>query len=332
MKPEENGRVLTFAAGPEDEGRRVRDILKKQWGLVHHDIARAKYSEGGITVDGKSVYASHEMKAGEILRVFIPEKKSGTTVPTQGRIDILYEDDDLIAVSKPAGLVVHPSHGHYTDSLANMIAWHYEQEGEMHEIRTVGRLDKDTSGIIVYAKNRTAVSKLTDQAEEGRRTKIYLALAEGVFDTADGTIDAPIGRVQERADGGEASGHESTKRCVRPDGDPAVTHFHVERQFPEYALLSVTIDTGRTHQIRVHLAHIGHPLLGDELYGHGRTGTMRRAALHAWKTEMDQPFTGERIVLEAPLPEDMRRMAAFLEEQAGISETGCCGAAEADLQ
>lgn len=309
----QGGRELLFTAKDADEGRRVRDILKKEWGLVHHDIARAKYSEGGITVDGKSVYASHEMKPGETLRVFIPEKKSETTVPTEGKIDILYEDADLIAVNKPAGLVSHPSHGHYVDSLANYVAYHYEQENEVHEIRTVGRLDKDTSGILLFAKNRTAVSKLTEQSEDGRRTKTYLALAAGKFEETDLTVDAPIGRKSEGAGDGPARG-ASTERCVRPDGDPAVTHIHVEKQYENYALLSVTIDTGRTHQIRVHLSHIGHPLLGDALYGEGAVESpmLRRTALHAWRTEFFQPFTGEKIVLLAPVPDDMK---AFLKDR-----------------
>lgn len=328
----QGGRELLFTAKDADEGRRVRDILKKEWGLVHHDIARAKYSEGGITVDGKSVYASHEMKPGETLRVFIPEKKSETTVPTEGKLDILHEDADLIAVNKPAGLVSHPSHGHYVDSLANYVAFHYEQENEVHEIRTVGRLDKDTSGILIFAKNRTAVSKLTEQSEDGRRTKTYLALAAGKFEETDLTVDAPIGRKSEGAEAEESARRgpddenaavpastsayhrASTERCVRPDGDPAVTHIHVEKQYENYALLSVTIDTGRTHQIRVHLSHIGHPLLGDALYGEGAVESpmLRRTALHAWRTEFFQPFTGEKIVLLAPVPDDMK---AFLKDR-----------------
>ena len=395
-KNQENGRLLILSAQEKDEGRRVREILKKEWGLVHHDIARAKYTPGGITVDGEEVRADHVMKKGETLRVFIFEKKSETTVPTEGPLDILYEDEDVIAVNKPAGVVVHPSHGHYVDSLANYIAFHFQEEGQEHEIRTVGRLDKDTSGVILYAKNRTAVSKLTDQARDGRHRKIYLALAAGTFPEKDGTIDMPIGRVTDRRDApsrdGEESkdsseqneekskdssgqndetskdsseqmkeesratlqqvrpelrnlsgqtaaqpGPESTRRCIRSDGDPAVTHWHLEKQFSGYALLSVTIDTGRTHQIRVHLSSIGHPLLGDLLYGgtpkepadtvHVSQNSMRpgytgqglpvlyRTALHAWKVEFDQPFTGERVMLCAPLPEDMTRITEMTGRQ-----------------
>ena len=332
-----NGRVLTFTASQADEGRRVRDILKKEWGLVHHDIARAKYS-GGITVDGKNVYASHELRAGETLRVFIYETKSKTTVPTRGALEILYEDGDLLAVNKPAGIVTHPSHGHYVDSLANYAAFHFQEEGEEHEIRTVGRLDKDTSGIVIFAKNRTAAAALTRQAESGERLKTYLALASGTFTETDGTIDEPIGRAEEPDGTGNRrdaqlpvpavkSGmpsaesvpllhpRESTKRCVRPDGDRAVTHWHLEKQYSGCALLSVTIDTGRTHQIRVHMAYIGHPLLGDALYGGEISGqelygrklpVLHRAALHAWKASFLQPFTGERISIEAPVPPDMQ--------------------------
>lgn len=301
--------------------------MKAQLGLVHHDIAKAKYTPGGLTVDGQAVYADHCLKTGEILRVFISEKMSETTVPEEGPLFVLYEDADVLAVDKPAGLVVHPSHGHYRDSLANYVAWHFLQEHEEHEIRTVGRLDKDTSGVMLYGKNRSAVSKLMDQSADGRRIKLYLALAKGTFEPESDVINAPIGRVLPG----------STKRCVREDGDPAVTRYRRLRQYDGYALLAVTIKTGRTHQIRVHLSSIGHPLLGDELYGckesggfstqpsasgivhdtvYARDGVpITRAALHAYRTEFFQPFTGEKITCTSPMPLDMQAFCRDFDPQ-----------------
>jgi 23S rRNA pseudouridine1911/1915/1917 synthase len=213
----------------------------------------------------------------------------------------MYEDEDLICLNKPAGIVVHPSHGHFSDSLANYLAFHYEQTGDPHEIRTIGRLDKDTSGLIFYGKSRTVCAHMMEQADRGEREKFYLALAEGVFQSETGTIDEPISREFD----------DQIKRVVREGGDRAVTHYRVVRQYKDYALVRVTIDTGRTHQIRVHMAHIGHPLLGDPLYGRGETGELKRAALHAERVVFRQPFSGEYLELKAPLPDDMKH---FLSE------------------
>ncbi len=291
-------RTLTYQAKNEDAGRMVRDILHREFRLVAHDIAASKYRvENGITVNGTPVMVNRVLAPGDVVRVTLFDEPRGTTIPTEGPLDIRYEDEDLIVLNKPAGCVVHPSHGHYADSLANFVAWHYAQTGQVHELRTVGRLDKDTSGLIVFGKSRTACSHLTEQAAEGLRRKRYLALAEGVFSAPKGDVEAPIAREIE----------DQIRRVVREDGDYALTHYRVERQFAEFALLSLEIETGRTHQIRVHMAHIGHPLLGDPLYGSGRfDDRVSRAALHAEYLEFLQPFSNEKICLNAELPADMQ--------------------------
>ncbi|MDO4614975.1 MAG: RluA family pseudouridine synthase [Lachnospiraceae bacterium] len=298
-------RILEYQVKNEDAGRRVRDILHQEFRLVAHDIAASKYRvENGITVNGVQVMVNRVLLPGEVLRVILFDEPRGTTIPAEGPLDIRYEDEDLIVLNKPAGCVVHPSHGHYADSLANFVAWHYQETGQVHELRTVGRLDKDTSGLIVFGKSRTACSHLTEQASEGVRKKRYLALAEGVFPEMSGDVEAPIAREIE----------DQIRRVVREDGDYALTHFRVERQFAKFALLSLEIETGRTHQIRVHMAHIGHPLLGDPLYGSGAfDACIGRAALHAEYLEFLQPFSNEKICLTAELPADMQAVLAAAE-------------------
>ena len=300
-------RVLTYTAGRADEGRYVRDIILYKWKLVAHDIARAKYeTPDGITVNGEVVWVNKRLHAGDVLRVVITDRAPGRIIPTEGELDIVYEDEDLICINKPAGIVVHPSHGHYADSLANRLACYFEQKGEPHEIRTIGRLDKDTSGLLLFGKSRSAVGLLDAQAIAGTRTKVYLALCEGRFSESEGCVDVPIMR--------EFDGN--IKRVAKIGGDPAFTSYKVEEKYDGFALVSLTIETGRTHQIRVHMSHIGHPLLGDPLYGNGPFTypgspdiTINRTALHAAALAFDQPFSGDRIELSADLPSDM---AAFV--------------------
>jgi len=295
-----DGRVreLTFTAGEADQGRSVKEILKNHFGLVVHDISRAKYRKDGIRVNDERTYVTTLLSAGDVLTVRIEDVPAKEVVPGGGTIDILYEDEDLLAVNKPAGVVVHPSHGHYADSLGNAVAAHYQKSGENHDIRTIGRLDKDTSGIMLYGKTRSAVYLLGRQSREGVFRKTYLALTAGHLDNKTGTFDGPIGRVP----------GEKLKREVRIDGDAAVTHYEVIAEFDGPAgtqtvsLVRVSLETGRTHQIRVHFSHAGHPLLGDGLYGGPAVG---RALLHCYETTFRKPFSDEMIALRAPLPADM---------------------------
>ena len=300
-------RILTYTAGPEDEGRPVRDIILYKWKLVAHDVARAKYeTPDGITVDGEVVWVNRRLHEGNILRVVITDHAPDSIIPSEGRLDIVYEDEDLICINKPSGIVVHPSHGHYADSLANYLAYYFNEKGEPHEIRTIGRLDKDTSGLLLFGKSRSAVGLMDAQAAEGTRTKVYLALCEGEFAESEGYVDTPIMRA---FDG-------NIKRVAKDGGDTAFTSYKVEAQYEGFALVRLSLMTGRTHQIRVHMSHIGHPLLGDPLYGNGPFThpcspgiKISRTALHASALAFNQPFAGNRIELSSDLPSDM---AAFV--------------------
>ncbi|MBQ6588862.1 MAG: RluA family pseudouridine synthase [Butyrivibrio sp.] len=235
-----------------------------------------------------------------IVRVYEDNDNAGDIVPADGPLDIVYEDEDLIIINKPGDMVVHPSYAHYKDSLSNYLAGYYIKSGQNHVIRTVGRLDRETSGLVIFAKNRHAAALLAGQKENMSRRKEYLAICSGVFEQPQGTVNAPIRR---RPD-------ERMIREVHPDGKEAITHYKVEKQFEDYALVRLQLDTGRTHQIRVHMAHLGHPLLGDNFYGKEIPDNheMTRAALHAGYIELDQPISGERIKIKADLPQDMRRL------------------------
>lgn len=290
-------RILRYRALKTDEGRTAGEVIRREFALVAHDMARAKYrTEKGITVNGEQVMVNRKLHEGDELAVCLACELPGKIVPVKGPLEILYEDEDVIALNKPAGLVVHPSHGHFADTMANFLAQYYLDSGEPHEVRTVGRLDKDTSGVILFGKNRTACAHLTAQASRGELVKTYLAVAEGTFAEESGCVEAPISREYE----------EKIRRVVREDGDYALTHYRVLKALDGRTLLSLRIDTGRTHQIRVHMAHIGHPLCGDPIYG-TPSDIFERAALHAGRITFRQPYSHEEIVVESPLPPDFVR-------------------------
>ncbi len=299
-------RELACTVSTTEGGMTIRQVLKGRFGLVDHDISRAKYRKDGIRLNGERTFVSTMVKEGDLLIIRIEDEPEGRTVPSKGPISILYEDEDLIALNKPAGIVVHPSHGHYADSLGNYLVGYYRRQGRRHDSRTIGRLDMETSGVILYGKTRSSVSQMVRENENGLMGKAYLALAEGFFEKENYNFDGPIGRVE----------GEKLLRMVREDGDAAQTHVKVLKQYEDYALLYVTIETGRTHQIRVHLSHAGHPLLGDCLYGRVREdengNTITRAALHCYQCYFQKLYTKEKVILRASLPEDMK---AFIDEE-----------------
>ncbi|MCH4191532.1 MAG: RluA family pseudouridine synthase [Butyrivibrio sp.] len=295
-------RNLSYIVRPEDDGSMVRELLKEKLKLSRREISHAKMYEDGIMIDGSQVTVRHEVIPGEELQVNLHEniEQASEIIPQEGPLEVIYEDEDLICLNKPANMVVHPSHGHFTDSLCNRLAWHYQQNGEAHVMRAVGRLDRETSGIIIFGKNRLATAVLSMQGQKGQRLKEYLALCAGTMEREDGTIDLPIS---------DTPGIRMIRR-VSPDGDRAVTHFHVERQFEGYALVRLRLETGRTHQIRVHMAAMGHPLLGDHLYGTDLDDWygMERTALHSAHVEMVHPVSGRKMKFTAALPEDMQAL------------------------
>ncbi|MFC5702267.1 RluA family pseudouridine synthase [Cohnella faecalis] len=211
-------------------------------------------------------------------------------------LNVLYEDEFTLVINKPAGYEVHPSEKGQRRTLAHAVAAYYEMSGQDVRIRHIHRIDKDTTGPVLYAKNEFAHYQFDKAMREKKIERVYLALAEGVLEKKQGTINKPIG--QDR--------HHSTKRRVSETGDPAVTHYEVVERFADHTLVRLQLETGRTHQIRVHMAAIGHPLAGDGLYGGKRT-VMSRQALHGERLIWSHPWTGDKQQVQAPLPEDFNQ-------------------------
>lgn len=288
------------AAGRANIVLTVEQVLRKQAGLTRRQISRAKFYPDGIQKNGIRCRVTEKVCGGDIIRVCVEgENETSSHLESAcGELDILYEDEDLLAVNKPAGMVTHPRGGHYQDTLANQAAAYFRRKGEEHSIRPVGRLDKETSGIVIFAKNKAAASRLQLQREQKILKKTYLAIVEGCLpvDGMEHLIREPM----------EQDPENRLKMVVAPGGKEAVTRYRVLKNCRGYSLVSVTLDTGRTHQIRVHMAGLGHPLMGDQLYNDKPDGaTSSRAYLHAWKVELQQPYTGKNIRLQADVPKDM---------------------------
>lgn len=287
---------VEYTVAVSDLPGRVEDILRKKIGLTPHQIRSARYRQEGICLNGVRVRTAEKVREGDRLQVLLEERETGSQdlETVCGPLEILYEDEDLAAVNKPAGTAVHPAHGHWKDTLANYLRYYYESRQLQVKIRAIGRLDLETSGIVVFAKNQAAAARLW---QPGRVEKEYWALAEGHLEKERGRIELPLGKKEGALNQMEA----------RADGLPAVTDYQVLERRDGADLVSLRLKTGRTHQIRVHMAALGHPLLGDGIYG-GDTGKIGRAALHCRRARVIQPFTGRSLEIEAPLPEDMKKL------------------------
>ena len=292
-------RRLEFTVPPEAAGVRVDTLLKRHLGLSGTVVRRIKWLPDGILADGVRVNTRYVPQPGQVLSVRLsdPERRSGV-VPAPGPLDIVYEDGDMVVVNKAAGVLVHPSHGHYADTVGNFLMAHYRENREASGFHPVHRLDKGTTGLLVAAKHPYGQEKLKHQLHTGAFRRVYLAVCDGLPRPPEGVIDAPIGRVP----------GSLMARRVDPEGQSARTHYRVVRAAGGKALVELELDTGRTHQIRVHMAHIGHPLTGDFLYGTEAHSLISRPALHSARLSLLHPVTGEPMAWEQPLPEDMKRL------------------------
>jgi len=292
-------RRLDWVVPPQCEGTRVDTLLKKHLSLSGTVVRRIKWLEDGILVDGVRVNTRFVPRAGQTLSVRLsdPERLSGV-VPAPGALDIVYEDEDLIVLNKPAGLSVHPGPGHYSDTLGNFLVHYYETTGQEGDFHPVHRLDRGTSGLLVTAKHPHAQERLKNQLHTPAFRRVYLAVCEGSPNPNAGVVDAPLGPVE-----GSLMAQQ-----VRPDGKPARTHYKTLQTARGRALLRLELETGRTHQIRVHMAYLGHPLTGDFLYGTEDPDLISRTALHSHQLHFLHPITGEPLHFIQPLPEDMLRL------------------------
>ena len=319
-------RILTYTVTPEEDGRMVKGILRGSLQLSYTLLKSLKWRENAILLNGQSVHVNTIVRAGDTVSVVLSERtpREDLYCANAAKPDIVYEDDDLLLVNKPAGMVVHPGHGNYSATLVNALTYHLQnlplfQEGDMRA-GLVHRIDKNTSGLLVIAKNERAHARLAKQFFDHTITRRYVALVWGNFEEDEGTITGNIGR----------SPKDRQKMWVFEDGSDgkhAVTHYRVLKRYGYVTLIECRLETGRTHQIRVHMQWKGHPLFGDERYGGDRIlkGTtfnkykqfiencfaaMPRQALHAKSLGFQHPTTGEQVYFESELPEDFRTVLA----------------------
>lgn len=300
-------RILTYKAEKNYIGKNLKTLLKQKFNMSTSLIIELKRGEDGICVNGDRKHVDYILKDGDEVVITMREGGSDSIEPVKTELEIVYEDEDVLIVSKPPRMPTHPSQGHHCDTLANGLAYYFKNKGEDRVFRAVNRLDKDTSGLMAIAKNSHAHARLCGEINDGELRRRYTAIVCGDI-SSDGKVDAPIGR----ADG------SAIKREVRPDGRGAVTNYRVLKRLGEYTLLELELETGRTHQIRVHMAHIGHPLLGDWLYGEENKELFERQALHSCFISFLQPITGKRLEFEIKIAPDMQKFVEKLDKNIEI--------------
>jgi 23S rRNA pseudouridine1911/1915/1917 synthase len=307
---ETNESLLNFTTGAEDGGKRLDAFLSEKIEKWSRSRLQKLIDEGDVLVNQKPAKSSYKVRAGDEIEVELTELPAETFEPEDIALNIVYEDESLAVINKPAGMVVHPGAGISNGTLANAVAFHFYNDADELRNNRVGivhRLDKDTSGLIVIAKTEEIHEKLSEQFREREVYKSYVALVHGELEENKGEIEAPIAREK----------HNRTKMSVRAHGRYALSLWKVKKRFEKFTLLAVEIKTGRTHQIRVHLASINHPVVGDETYNAGRDKTvkdvktrqaieaLKRFFLHAEKLSFTHPKTEEWMSFTAPLPEEL---------------------------
>lgn len=291
-------RTISYDIDSHSEGLRVEQFLRRK-GYSAQNLSTIKRMPESILVNGVHYYMKQTLKAGDRLLVRIQETESSRNIPPVcAPLSVVYEDEDLIVVNKPAGMPIHPSLNNYTNSLANALAWYYQQQRKPFIFRCCNRLDRDTSGLTVVAKHLVSGNILSTMTKKKEVRREYLAVVRGHIVPESGTISAPLAR----------KGGTIIERVVDFDrGEPAVTHYHLIREANGHSLVSLQLETGRTHQIRIHLKHLGFPLVGDYLYNPDME-YISRQALHSFRLSFPHPITGEVMDFTAPLPEDMRNI------------------------
>ena len=287
-------RYLTYIIKPEESGITIKDYLKKK-SFSHALIANLKKYEDGIMVNGVRKYTDHHLVTDDELNVCIREKPTVSRImATELKLSVLYEDEDLMVVDKQAGIPIHPSRLNNTETLANAVANYLTDKDIDPVFHCINRLDKDTSGLTIIAKNMYAASLLSEMIRIRTIKRDYLAICEGIFRNKQGSVCAPITR----------NGTSMIRYVDHENGEYAETDYHVTGEGNGLSLVKLTLKTGKTHQIRVHMKHIGHPLIGDRLYNPDNR-IMERQALHAQKLTFTHPVTGMNISITSDIPADM---------------------------
>jgi RluA family pseudouridine synthase len=287
----------------DEAGRTVQEILTGPMGISRRMIQRLTRGKG-ILVNRKAGFLARKVREGDVVAARTSENEGLGLEPVPMELRIVHEDRDVLVLDKPASVLVHPTSPEHTRTLSHGIAHHFQEQGIAARVRPVHRIDRDTSGLLLVAKSGFAQQHLDRQLRERGLRREYLAVVRGRVADDGGTVEAAIGRHP----------RNPSLRAVRPGGEEARTRFQVRERFADASLLELELDTGRTHQIRVHMAHLGHPVLGDRPYGGAAPALIRRQALHAVRLAFVHPATRERLSFEAPLPDDM---AALLERLRG---------------
>lgn len=293
-------RKLTYEIPIEYDGKKIYAFLRDR-GFSYQNLTDIRFKGYELLVDSQRVYRNHVLKQGNILEINIDEQDNSQKIePVELPLQIVYEDEDCLVIDKPPFMPIHPSMNNHGNSLANAVMFYYNSRNIPFVYRVINRLDRDTSGLTLIAKNSISANLLGEQQKNGQLHKEYTAIVSGIIEQDTGTIDLPIGRKE---------GSTIERIIDYEKGKTAVTNYSVINRYKDYSLIKLVLETGRTHQIRVHMKAIGHPLIGDFLYN-SKCADMNRQALHVNKLEFVQPITGETITLISPLPNDMQSLLA----------------------
>ncbi|PEB54143.1 RNA pseudouridine synthase [Bacillus pseudomycoides] len=298
METKKKGEWCEITVPTKWNGMSIESLLKEEWGVPKKLLHQLRM-EKGVVVNGEQKRWNERLEEGDKLQVHMFIQEEYGVEPEFGDLDVIFEDDHVLIVNKPAQMDTHPSEKKGTGTLANLVAFHFQMQGLETKVRHIHRLDKDTTGGVVFAKHRLAGAIMDQLLMERKIKRTYMALVEGKVKKRQGTIDAAIGRDR----------HHATRRRVSLKGDHAVTHYKVEKYFKnqDVTLVTLQLETGRTHQIRVHMSYSGHPLLGDVLYG-GQVIYMSHQALHAMRIAFLHPITKEEITVEVPFPAHINKI------------------------
>ncbi|WP_404987744.1 RluA family pseudouridine synthase [Clostridium culturomicium] len=281
---------------------KIRDYMKDELNLSGRFIRNSAMGQR-LMVNGKEVRLRYRLSEGDEIQVKVTKEENQDIQGENLNIQVVYEDDDLLIVNKPPFMVVHPTKSHPTGTLANGVIYHFRENNDNSIVRLVSRLDRDTSGLIMIAKNQFSHMSLAKSMEQDLIEKSYLAIIHGHLRDKEGTIDRPIGRPT----------NETIKRAVLEDGQRSITHFKVIEEYKDSALVQLILETGRTHQIRVHLSYEGHPIYGESLYSEFNDEELiNRQALHAFRLKLPHPRSGEILEFQCEMPEDMKKLTEKL--------------------
>lgn len=291
---------ITFRIDQRDHGKSVYQFLKMQ--DISTTLIRDLKREGKIFRNNRVAFADEIVQEGDLVELLLVEDMTSELLPEPISFDVLYEDEDLLIVNKPAGIAVHPTLNQPNGTLGNGVIHYWKDRGKAYRFRPLNRLDKDTSGIVIIPLHLFSYNRLSAQQKRGDIQKIYLACVHGVIKLDQGIIRANIARKLDSI----------IEREVREDGQEAITSYEVMERYKQATLVKLQLFTGRTHQIRVHMQYIGHPLVGDDLYG-GSKNLIHRQALHALQVQLNHPRTNEPMCIQAPLPKDMNTLIHLLQ-------------------